>query len=95
MNSINRVGINSQGIENPVSVKGKEDLRPADSSSSAPVPEDSIALSGLAEQIDRVAGLARQSRDERIAQVRQMLGSATYRVPGEDIAGKLIAGNWK
>ena len=93
MDSINRVDINKLGLDTPEVVQGTRDVHSDQVQTSS--QRDTIALSGRAMEIDRLAGLVRQSHDERITQIRQMLESGTYRVSSEDVARKLIQRNWK
>ena len=94
MDSINRVDINKLGLDKPEVVQGTRDVQSTDQVQTSS-QRDTIALSGRAMEIDRLAGLVRQSHDERITQIRQMLESGTYRVSSEDVARKLIQRNWK
>jgi len=88
MSSINRINIFNVGLDKADSTHGR------DVSSSEQEPstsrKDSIALSGTAKEIDRLATLFRQARDERIGQIRQMMASGTYSIPSENVARKLI-----
>ena len=88
MTSINRINIFNVALDKADSTQGREVS--SSEQESATARKDSIALSGTAKEIDRLAGLFRQARDERIGQIRQMLQSGTYSIPSENIARKLI-----
>jgi anti-sigma28 factor (negative regulator of flagellin synthesis) len=59
----------------------------------SPKRDDSAALSSIAKDIDRISALVDQSREDRIAQVRGMLETGTYKVSSFDVALKLIECN--
>ena len=88
MTSINRINIFNVALDKADSTQGREVS--SSEQESATSRKDSIALSGTAKEIDRLASLFRQARDERIGQIRQMLKSGTYSIPSENIARKLI-----
>ena len=93
MTSINRINIFNVGLDKADSIQGREVSSFGEQQTSS--GKDSVALSGTAKEIDRLAGLFKQAREERITQIRRMLESGTYSVPGEDIARKLIESNWR
>jgi flagellar biosynthesis anti-sigma factor FlgM len=88
MTSINRINTYNVPLDKADSTQGRE---VSSSEQESPTSRrDSVALSGTAKEIDRLAGLFRQAREERIGQIRQMLQSGTYAIPSESIARKLI-----
>jgi anti-sigma28 factor (negative regulator of flagellin synthesis) len=93
MSSINRIDVFNVPLDKTDPTKARE----VSSSEQQPPSgsRDSIALSGTAKEIDRLANLFKQAREERIGQIRQMLDSKTYSVSSEDIARKLIQSNWR
>jgi flagellar biosynthesis anti-sigma factor FlgM len=93
MSSINRINIFNVGLDKADSTHGRDVSSSEQEQTSS--RKDSIALSGTAKEIDRLATLFRQAREERIDQIRQMLESGTYSVSSESIARKLIESNWR
>jgi anti-sigma28 factor (negative regulator of flagellin synthesis) len=88
MTNINGININSPRLDKAESIE-KNEPRPSSPDKDSP-RNDSIALSGTARTIDRLAGLVHQSRLDRFAEIQQMLASGTYSVSSTDIAHKLI-----
>ena len=95
MSSIDRVNISNPSLDPSYAVQGKDQVRVSQNGQSSSGKNDSVALSSTAKEIGRLSGMVGQSREERIEQVRSMLEAGTYRVSGEDIAGKMIESNWK
>jgi anti-sigma28 factor (negative regulator of flagellin synthesis) len=95
MSNINRINVNNPNLERADAVQIKKDDAPAPTSQGASQGRDSIALSGTARALDRLAGLVHQSRAERFAEVQRLLESGAYWVSGEDIAARMIESNRK
>jgi anti-sigma28 factor (negative regulator of flagellin synthesis) len=99
MSSIDRVNISNSSLDPSYAVQKQDQVRVGQNSqaslSSASTKNDSVALSSTAMDVDRFAGIVGQSRQDRLDQVGQMLGSGTYNVSSTDVAQKLIASNWK
>jgi flagellar biosynthesis anti-sigma factor FlgM len=95
MSNIDRVNISNPSLDPSYAIQGKDQVRAGQPGQTPSAKDDSVALSATAKELDRIAGLVNQSREERIEQVRQMVADGTYNVSSEDIARKLIESNWK
>jgi anti-sigma28 factor (negative regulator of flagellin synthesis) len=49
--------------------------------------------SKLSPEGERISGLVNRARQERIAQIREMLAAGTYHVSSTDLARKIIEAN--
>jgi flagellar biosynthesis anti-sigma factor FlgM len=92
--SIDRINISNRGIDRTESTQGLDSTRNT-GRDRAGSKDDSISLSSLAVELDRVAGRFEQFRTERFERVRQALESGTYHVSGKEIARALIEANKK
>ena len=87
--NIDRVRIGSSAIDGAQRSESSDGARKSGHGRSA-AGGDAISLSTTAKDVERLSNRIEQSRMDRLEQVRQAMASGTYRVPGADIARKLI-----
>ena len=95
MSNIDQVNIGNSSLDPSYSIQGKDQVRVGPNGQNSSANNDSVALSSTARELDRYSNLVGQSRDDRIAQIRQMIQDGTYDVSGQSIARKMIESNWK
>jgi anti-sigma28 factor (negative regulator of flagellin synthesis) len=90
--TIDRIRISTPRIDRSQQVSGKE-IDQAGNTLDRVAPEDSLSLSSVSKEIDRIATTIEQSRIDRLNEVKKALDVGKYHVAADDLARKMIDSN--